>query len=483
MAAQLSGKSVARGARNAIERARRQLERVRAWLASDWRGARYAPPAALLLVVTCVVTLGYYTNRPLVETDPDTSAYVRVAGQIAHSLNLVDDARLPGYPLFMALAFAATGWGNLGAVSVAQAILFVLAALEIYAIACLVLRNSWLALLVSLPVGISTHLLSFVKPILSEGLALFLVTSLALAVALFLRSFRAAALWAVAGCLLALFLTRPEWIYLPVPLFAYLLVIAWRRVQLRKLLPHALVACLGLYAVLGLYIAANAAQNGCTCVTYIQNLNLLGKVMEYRMQGEAPPQYAALTQVIDAQLARGDADPWNVARGDYQPVRRDHFALAGQYSMAIIMGHPGEYVAKSVPVALHVLVSSTPYLPIAPSGPNAGWLAALDALSQRIIAILIVFPFVALFWWLLLIRGAGHSYAIEAMGALALLGFYGLATTALGAYVYYARLHTPYAPLLILVVWGTAVFAARGLVRALPRLPRSFNLFKRFSLD
>src|SRR5262249_57792393 len=140
---------------------------------------------------------------------------------------------LPGYPLLIALAFAATGQGNLGTVSVVQAVLFILAALEIYVIACIALRNSWLALAASLPVGVSTHLLSFVKPILSEGLTLFLVTTLALAVVRYLASSRTARLWTIVGCLLALVLTRPEWMYLPVPLFAYLLTIAWRRGRVR----------------------------------------------------------------------------------------------------------------------------------------------------------------------------------------------------------------------------------------------------------
>lgn len=460
-------------ARATLDNVERQTQRARAWLADDWRGSRYAPPAVALLLLTICVTVGYFANRPLVEVDPDTVAYTQAASNIAHSFRLVDDARLPGYPLLMALTFALAGTGNLGAVAVLQAVLFVLAVLEVYVIACLLLRNSALALVVTLPVAVSTHLLSFVKPILSEGLALFLVTSLALAIALCLRSLRSVGVWAVAGCLLALFLTRPEWIYLPVPLFAYVLVIAWRRGQLRKLLPHALIACLGLYAALGLYIAANAAQNGCACVTYIQNLNLLGKVMEYRMQDDAPPRYHDLTQIVDQQLARGDTDPWNVVRGDYEPVKRDNYALAGQYSVAIILGHPGEYIAKSIADAQHVLVSTTPFLPVAPAGPNAGWLAPLDSFARWVIGTLAFFPFFALLWWLLLIRDAGRSYTVEALGALALLGFYGLALTAFGAYVFFARLHTPYAPLLILVVWCTVVFALRGAIR-------TFQIYKTF---
>jgi hypothetical protein len=456
--------SVSRIARRAVECSRERLRRLGAWLDADWRGARYAPLALLLVLVTAGVTLGYYANRPLVEVDPDTAAYARAARHVAYSPLWVDAARLPGYPLLMAMTFALAGQGNLGAVSVAQAILFALTTIEIYIMACLILRNSILALAVSLPVGASTHLLSFVKPILSEGLALFLVTTLALAVALYLRSQRSAALWVAAGCLAALFLTRPEWIYLPVPLFAYLLVIAWRRGRLRALLPHALAACLALYAVLGLYVALNAYQNGCACVTYVQNLNMLGKVMQYRMQGEAPLQYAELTRLVDAQLARGDSDPWNVVRSGYPPLLRDHYALAGEYSTAIITRRPGEYLAKSVPVARQVLVSATPFLPIASSGPSAPWLLPLDDFSQLVVGSLIAFPFAALFWWLLLVRSAGRSYTIEAMGALALVGFYGLAVTALGAYVYYARLHTPYAPLLILVIWGTV---AIGIAKAL----------------
>jgi len=40
------------------------------------------------------------------------------------------------------------------------------------------------------------------------------------------------------------------------------------------------------------------------------------------------------------------------------------------------------------------------------------------------------------------------------MAALALLAAYGLALSALGGYIYYPRLHTPYAPLLLAVGWG-----------------------------
>src|SRR3989440_9352274 len=101
--------------------------------------------------------------------------------------------------------------GNLAAVSELQVMLFVLATLELYVLAALVLRRAWIAFLISLLVGINIPLLSYVKPIMSEAMALWLTVSLALAVVVFLQTLRARTLWLVTACMLLLFLTRPEW--------------------------------------------------------------------------------------------------------------------------------------------------------------------------------------------------------------------------------------------------------------------------------
>jgi hypothetical protein len=101
--------------------------------------------------------------------------------------------------------------------------------------------------------------------------------------------------------------------------------------------------------------------------------------MQYRMEREAPPQYATMTQLVSAHVERGDADPWNVIREDYPPLHRDHFALAGDYSVAIIRRHPVEFVAKSGPVAAAALTTVNPFVPIAPHGPFAAPLLAINA--------------------------------------------------------------------------------------------------------
>lgn len=87
----------------------RLLRRVRSWLAwpaLDWRGARYAPFGIALGTLSALVTVAYYANRPGLQLDPDTAAYVMDAHRIMSGGGLVDPARLPGYPLLMALALA-----------------------------------------------------------------------------------------------------------------------------------------------------------------------------------------------------------------------------------------------------------------------------------------------------------------------------------------------------------------------------------------
>lgn len=439
-----------------------RMRRVTAWIARDWRGPRYLVWGAVALALTSLVTICYYANTAHPGTDPDTPAYLRQADTILDTGRFVNPARLPGYPTFIALLFLVTGRGNLDAVSIAQGVLYALATLELYAALCLMLRRAWVAALIVAPIAINTHLLSYVRPLLSEGLTLFLLATLALALVVALRWPGPLTLCGVTVALLALFLTRPEWIYLPIPIFACLLILAWRRGLARRLLPATILALAALYGTLGGYVLRNHAQNGCACVTYISNVNLLGKVMQYHMERDAPPQYATLTQLVLDYVERGDADPWNILREDYPPIHRDHFALAGDYSAAIIRAHPVEFLAKSGPVAIEALTTVNPFHPIDSNGPFAAPLLAINtAVAALMRYALPFFPLLGacwllwMFWW-----QRKPSLLAEAMGLFALLGGYGLALTIFGGYVYYARLRAPYTPLLLIVVWGSAVLTA-----------------------
>jgi len=224
------------------------------------------------------MTVTYYVNSPRVEFNADTPAYAVVAELIyMHPYALVDVWRLPGYPLFIALIYTFAGYRNWMAISAMQGVLFVLATMEIYVLAILVLKRTWMAFLIGLIVGTNIILLSYVKPIMSEGLALWLLTTLALAVVYFIRTLRLHAFWFVVLCMVPLMFTRPEWLYLPVPLFAYLLLVAARRGSFRRVLLNALIALACIYGLVGSYIGVNTLVNYYPGLTAIENFNLMGK--------------------------------------------------------------------------------------------------------------------------------------------------------------------------------------------------------------
>jgi hypothetical protein len=437
---------------------------------NDWREQRRLSYGLLVLVLTGLVVTMFYLNHPQPEVNNDTPGYLRVTEQILSTGNPVDPLRTPGYPAFIALVYALAGQGNLMAVSIAQGILFVLATLEVYALTLLIFRRSWVALIVGLLMGTSTYLLGFVKPILVESLTLWLTVSLALVVVLFIRAMKPAYLWLLAAMLLALFMTRPEWVYLPILLLPYLLLLARRRGVLRRVLPHGLAVAVTLYLVLGFFVYVNATQNQYTGITFVQNINVLGKVLQYHMQAEAPPQYAEIVAVADPFVQQGGWDP-NQLVLLYPQLASAHWKLGGEYATTIILHHPIEFAIDTVPVLFTSSKGYSSASPLQAQGPFAGPLAVLDAVSGDVyrtyqMFLLFVALWVALFFW----RRTRRLLAVEMMGAVVLLAVYELIVTSVGGYVQYWRLHIPFDPLMTLIIWGSVLASVPYWRPALDRL-------------
>jgi len=458
-------------------------EAIWAAIRADWRERRYYLPfGALVALLTTLVVVAYYALMPGSQSDPDTIAYLNAARHIAFYGQFVDPARLPGYPLFIALVFTLAGWDNMQALGIAQGVVFVLATLLCYALVTLVTQRAWLAALVSLLVGSNTRILSYAKAPLTEGLALFFTVVLALAMLLFLRQPGARSVWLTLAVAFALCMVRPEWVYCAPVVALLLLLMAWRRGCARRLLPHALAATLVFYSLIGVYVARNDARYSVASLTYVQNINLLGKVIQYHMQDEAPPEYAPVTQVIDDYEARGVTDPWTML-GGYKPLRDNGSALAGRYALAIIERRPVEFLARSAPVVVYSLGIAYPYRPLSADAP--GWLKQLDVFSDATLRQMNWFLLLAPLWWLLWLaqvvspraRRIAQQLPVEAIGALALLAAYDLALTTLGGYIYYPRLHAPFDPLLIVVVYGgTLIAAVAGADALYTRYHRSWRL-------
>jgi hypothetical protein len=440
------------------------------WLIKDWQTHKYFFFGTLLLLLTVILTVAYYVNYPRVELNADTPAYLRFVNRIymhTQPYFLVDIWRLPGYPLLITFVYALYGRGNLMAVSIAQGILFVLATMEIYVLAILVLKRTWMAFLIGLIVGTNVILIAYVKPIMSEGLALWLLTTLALAIVYYIRTLRIHALWIVVVCMVPLLFTRPEWLYLPVPLFAYfLLVAARRRVHWRSgllIVLNVLIALTCIYTLVGNYISINTRENHYPGLTAIENFNLMGKVLQYDMQDEAPPEYAQITQQLDIQVVRVDRDPYHIL-SLIPALAKDDFQPAGKLAETIILHHPVEFLVKSVPLfapsLTHFYDSKRKNIP-GPFDEPLALLKSFDRILYRLnVFFLLFFPT----WFLLLCwrKLRSQQLALE-MGAIVLLAFYALVITVVGGYRLddYMRVHIVFDPLLIFVVWGSLFLGAR----------------------
>ncbi len=421
----------------------------------DWRSSRYRSYGLAVLLITTVILVAYYLNNPLPKLYPDSAEYVQVTRNMMTQGQFVDALRTPVYPMFIAFIYLLAGTGNMIAVSVAQAVLFLFATLELYLLTILLFRRAWMGLIVGLLLGTNTYIISIVKPILSEGMGLWLVVSLALLVVLFLQRWQLRYLWLLSLCTLLLFMTRPEWVYLPVPLFAYLWFIAWRRGKLRRLLPQSLAALALVYAVLGLYVYVNGVQNGFFGLTDNQNGNLLGKILQYNMQLEAPPQYTQVAAIVNFYRERGDTNPIALAFGSYPALGANHWALAGAYSDAIVEHHPIEFLLKTIPIFFTSSRDLYAYSLINANGQFGAPLDWLQDLSAHSYEIYVLFPLFALFWIILLfMRRTARLPVVEGMGAVILLALYGLILTSLGGFIEYTRLHVPFDAMMLLGICG-----------------------------
>ncbi|HKV86290.1 MAG TPA: glycosyltransferase family 39 protein, partial [Ktedonobacterales bacterium] len=445
--------------------ARRALLAIQA----DWAGSRVWTFGAATLALATLVCEAYYLNQPYVQTDPDTVDYTRLAKAVAAG-HLVDPIRTPVYPLFIHLISLVGGQGNLFAVALAQAALYVLACGGVYLMALRLVGRPPVAFLVAALLDTNTLLLSYVKPIMTEALALFLVTALALVIAWHARSARARTLWLASGVLLLLAMTRPEWVYFGVPLLGFLLLVSWRQGKARPHLRHVALALVLFYAVCGLYSYENGVVNGTPGFSVNQNIDWLGKVMQYHMQNEAPPQYAAISREVSAYLAFGDYDSLHVISHDPN-LLRNRMALAGVYGRAIVARHPIEYALKTVPVIFQSLRSTTPHQPVRPRGAFGAPLRALNVVSSLAQQSTALFPFLALGWWawLLARRRDGWDERTLLMCGLALIAGYGLAVTTLFVFIQYPRMNTPYDPLMLTVVWCSVALVIPRAVRLVRR--------------
>lgn len=420
----------------------------------------------LLLLLTVLTTGSYYLYHPYAELTADTPGYLQFAQQLRTTGNPINVFRLPTYPFFLLLISLFTGPDNLFAVSIVQGLLFMLAVMEFYFLIILLFKHSWIAFCISLLVGTNVILISYSKVLMTEGLALWLlITSLLLAVSS-MRTGNVGRLKWLALCLALLFFTRPEWASFPALLFTYLLWIRYRRGDVRPLLIGILRVVAVLYALLGIYVCCNFFINHYFGLTYVENMNLIGKVMQYQMQNEVPPGYEHIRRIIDFNVVHNHLTPYQLV-AKYPELGQNNARPLGDFARAIICRHPFEFVGKTIPLLFESLTSYYPVstLPAPSFTPQLAWteqiVVPLFSFHRVLYAGNVLFPYCSIIWLSLLCWPYTRKrLSVQGMGLIVMTAWFALVLTTSGGYFLsdYMRVHIVFDALIILTVWGAILY-------------------------
>jgi hypothetical protein len=176
--------------------------------------------------------------------------------------------------------------------------------------------------------------------------------------------------------------------------------------------------------------------------------------MQYNMQNEGPPQYADLAQKLDAFVKTGNS-PYSFS-DLYPDIKANYWAVPDAYATSIVQQHPIEFIMKTVPIFFSSLTQHYHESQVIAQGPFGNELVTLENLSQKSILLYQLFPLFALIWLVLLFwPRTARSRQVEMLAALSLIGLYELVLIATGGYEAYARLHTPFNPLMLVVICET----------------------------
>lgn len=413
---------------------------------------------AALCLIAALMLGAFFLNRPQIGLYPDSSTYLDGARGLLQG-HVFSPVRLPGYPAFLLLLGATTGLD--GVLLVGQALIYVAAVGLTYYIVRRAFGEKWIAALAGFMMATDLFAASYAKTMLSESLALGIVAALTAAVVSFALEPRVRTVWVMALLATLASLTRPEWSFFGLAAAIYLAALLARSGVPARIAAHGVAALLLSYAAIGGYIAGNAAVNGFVGTTDITNLSLLGKVMTYRMQDEAPASWASTTQLVDSYVDQGKS-VWTLV-GDHPELARDHYATAGAYARAVILRDPVRYARLSLDLALTRSADFNPQFAAVTRGSTLDRpLRWVEFVASARYFVLYLVPVLSILW---LVLAFFRRDSLRAVGVVALVCAYGTAITALGGFDEFGRYHVVFIPASVALTWGTLGLAAQIAIR------------------
>lgn len=421
-------------------------------------------PLAVLSALIVLAQVAFYASAPTFIPYPDTTDYLNAASAILQHAQLVAPLRTPGYPLLLSLIFVVDPARHLGVVIGVQTALMVVTSYELYLLAFRLTRQPTVAAIIASLLATSFYVIDWQYTILTETLAFWAAVTLFLLVERLLTRPRPAA-WAWFAVLSVFaIMVRPFFVYLPALLLLGLGAHAiWNRRQARPQLVAWCLSGVAIYACVAGYMALNGALNGYAGLSYVSNVNLFGKVMEYRMQDLPVSPTLTPVQQATASYMHAGGDPlfpWTLAQA--HGYDRDYYEPVGAYARYVMVHYPAPWSAHVAADAGRVWIEPTfLYAPVATTHLNLPF----RLLGRLTPAIYLLLPLLTVLW--LLLRWRQRDDLRDPRRFLMLLLLAGVVATvvmvAAGTYFEFYRLREPM-DWAAIVVAGGMIYELGGVV-------------------
>ncbi|KKS97805.1 MAG: hypothetical protein UV73_C0005G0082 [Candidatus Gottesmanbacteria bacterium GW2011_GWA2_43_14] len=247
--------------------------------------------AFLLLFVFLVsgIRLIYWRTYPHIFVNADTDSYYRVGQKIIGGQILIDDLRSPLYPLFLMLPallnnrpetaiYSPSFYRDMTVVILAQSLLGLLSLLLTFRLAKKLGFSPAASYFFALFMGLNIMVFSMERLLLTETLCGFIVLMFANLLLSILNSYRPSKLFLMGLVAALLFLTKPVYFLLPLPVVMLLLLRYGK-----KFLFHGFLWLLSAALMTAGYIYLNFLNYGYTGLSRAGEIGLLGKIIIYKL--------------------------------------------------------------------------------------------------------------------------------------------------------------------------------------------------------
>ncbi len=275
----------------------------------------------IIIVSALTVRLLFAASFPWYRTSGDSVTYYYTAPHVVKKFIFADPWRTPGYPIIMAIPFLLEGKemphtisqtdfvGEFWSIRIAQGVAGIVTVILLFILLRFLGVSENHAGLYTLFIACSYPLLLFEYYLLPEAFTtLWLVSTVLLTVFLLKRfriwQFLALFLLSVIG-----FFLRPLSILLPV-VFLSVLVWHWRS---RTVIVSSVIALIFYGGILMWYTQANYALYQYSGISRISDVNILGKILAYRIPVENARDYGGVKTIISTYMnGTYNPDPWQV---------------------------------------------------------------------------------------------------------------------------------------------------------------------------